>query len=160
MTTAKQRRVNSFKDLAAEIVRRDRGPSPFNLGQSIASALEKAYQQGVRAETIRDDDKLPLDYSDIPRRFRALFDDLRSSHRILHMAWAVPIDREHIEVTHDLSSFTQKKQARSGGRYKRSSAQGLEQIGLICFSVIDGVGAYRLTPLGISLDERGVPSDS
>lgn len=160
MVSRKQRRVSEFRLIAANLVASDRASKngrfyskPYNLGQSIAVALENAYMRGrLEADNANSEtDKQEVDFSfvDIPRRFQILFESIFSSETILkRVQCLVPFD-DYIgqysisELDKPELSLLSRDQ-----RFKISSAVGLEKLGLLSLQMINGYNAYILTELG------------
>jgi len=80
MTTLKERVKSHFAEVSADIVWNEREHKKcgqrYNLGQSIAAALERAYKLGKEQSDTLDDQLLEPSYIDVPRRFRGLIDTM------------------------------------------------------------------------------------
>jgi len=80
MTNLKNRRKSHFAEISADIVLKEREQKKYgnryNLGQSIASALERAYKLGREQCDMPDDQQMVPSYIDVPRRFRSLIETL------------------------------------------------------------------------------------
>lgn len=168
MVNRKQRRVSEFRSIAANLVANDRASKngsvyskPYNLGQSIAVALESAYLRGRQeADNANEEtDKQEVDFSfvDIPRRFQILFESIYSSETILkRVQCLVPFDDYIGQYSISDLDKPELELLSRDQRFKISSAVGLEKLGLLSLEVIYGYEAYILTELGRKVLKQAV----
>lgn len=160
MVSRKMRRVNEFKQIAANLVEKDRASrngvfnrKPYNLGQSIAVALEQAYLRGRQeaANSNAETDKQDVDFSfiDIPRRFQILFESIFSSETISERKQClVPFDDYIGQYPLSALDKPELELLPKDQRFKISSAVGLEKLGMLSLQMIQGYEVYILTESG------------
>ena len=151
MPSHDSRRKSKFKDIAGDLVSRGRESRKnayirFNLGQAIASELEKAYQLGLKAQKIKpDDNELPIQLCDIPRRFRAAFERLGMTISYFPRAGYI----EHLDNKgHFYYDVADLEKHSDTCCFAMSSVHGLLKLGVLQEVEVDEYSAYMMSELG------------
>ncbi|MGR5347465.1 hypothetical protein [Vibrio mediterranei] len=154
MPTQDSRRKSKFKDIAGDLVSRDREARKnpyfgFNLGQAIASHLEKAYQMGLKAQSqTPSDTELPLQYCDIPRRFRPAYESLGMV--LSHFPQAGYVEHRD-KKGHFYYDIQDLKESSDEDSYAMSSIVGLVKLGVFKQVQIANYDAYIMTDIGMAV---------
>lgn len=158
MPTIKDRRLSEFNDKASEIVedtkwRKKYGKST-NLGQSIAKAMESAYQQGKKEASQNDAEELPLMFIDVPRRFRVVYEYLGfTAHTGRDSGFIEHCDGKAYAY-HSISDT----ESSLNTSYAMSNIKGLLKLGVIETVQFDKYIAFQISSLGKKIYYEAVDS--